>query len=84
MPKPRSKTAPLERDDDTPEMRNFAAWARRLRLGYIRPTKYQIKIAEVNYYPDTGKITVDGDIPASERYLDGLEKVLRRENLLTD
>jgi hypothetical protein len=61
----------------------FANWAKELRLWYIRPTKYQVKIGDVNYYPDRGTIHVDGESRASERYLDGLEKVLKRKNLLT-
>ena len=52
------------------------------RLWYIRPTKYQVKIGDVNYYPDKGTIHVDGESRASERYLDGLEKILTRKNLL--
>jgi hypothetical protein len=83
MPKYSSTIAPLERDDDTPAMRSFANWAKELRLWYIRPAKYQVKIGDVNYYPDRGTIHVDGESRASERYLDGLEKVLKRKNLLT-
>jgi hypothetical protein len=83
MPKYSSMTAPLQRDDDTPAMRGFAAWAKGWGLSYIRPTKFQVKIGNVNYYPDKGTVHVDGESRASERFLDGLEKILRREKLLT-
>lgn len=38
-----------------------------LGILYQKPTPYQIKVRNINYYPSSGKITIDGDNGPSKR-----------------
>ena len=82
MAKYASRTAPLLRQGDTTEMRNFARWATEHGVAYIRPTLFQVKIGLVNYYPDKGTIFVDMEGRVPQKNLTGLEEVLTRLKLL--
>ena len=45
-----------------------------LGIYYKRPSKHQLKIGDINFYPATGAVTVDGGKPVSEKGLVALEK----------
>ncbi len=60
MPKIRSRTAPLQRPDDSPEMRDAISELQLRGIRLIRPTVFQLKIGDINFYPGTGTIQFDG------------------------
>lgn len=45
--------------DDSPEMAKAIATLKARGVSFIRPTRFQLKIGEWNYYPDNGTIVHD-------------------------
>jgi hypothetical protein len=66
----------LARPGDSDETRNEIAelLARGFRVS--RPTHFQLKIARFNYYPNTGRITIDPCHRHSKRGFDALIELL--------
>jgi hypothetical protein len=66
----------LARPGDSEETRNEIAelLSRGFRVG--RPHQYQLKIARFNYYPNTGRITIDPCHRHSKRGFDALIELL--------
>ena len=78
MPKIRSRTAPLRRGGDSPEMRAAIDQLESQGVRFIRPTQFQLKIGDINFYPDTGTIQLDGCEASEERGLPALPQILAR------
>jgi hypothetical protein len=66
----------LARPGDSDETSNEIAelLSRGFRVG--RPNQYQLKIARFNYYPNTGRITIDPCHRHSKRGFDALIELL--------
>ena len=67
MPKHISRALPTLSDGDTEAMKEAYAWLQRKKIQFIRPSMYQLKIGELNYYPDRGTIQIDGMRANQER-----------------
>ena len=67
----------LFREDDADEMRLAIKNLQSLGYNVQRPSMYQLKIADTNYYPTTGKITIDPHLVHPDRGLDSYLKLLR-------
>ena len=76
MPKLRSRTAPLVRENDRREMREAIAQLQAREVHFIRPTQYQLKIDDINFYPETGRIQIDGSKALKERGLSALLQIV--------
>lgn len=68
----------IKRDQDPPAMTE--AFEALEQLGYRphRPSPYQLKIGEFNFWPNTGKITIDPDRKCSERGLEAFLDLIRQ------
>jgi hypothetical protein len=88
MPKMKSRTAPLRRAGDSMEMRAAVDQLQSQGVGFIRPTPFQLKIGDINFYPDKGTIYLDDRGKAlKERGLPVLLEILarlRERNQATD
>jgi hypothetical protein len=74
-------TASLYRDGDGREMKFAIKKLAELEVCIIRPSPYQLKIGDINYYPSTGRITLDPTIVHDGRGLDALLDLLEeRQN----
>jgi hypothetical protein len=68
-----------------PVMTEALVWARKRKFPLERPTRFQLKIADVSYYPHKGTIFVDGeDQRRPETGLGALEKLLITKRLIRD
>jgi hypothetical protein len=61
--KPNPKTKP----NDTDEMREAIYFLASDGVNFSRPTHYQLKIGDLSFYPDTGRIFRDGECEAWEQ-----------------
>ncbi len=55
-----SHPGPASNEDDTQAMRDALVWLRNKKVAFRRPSKYQLKVGLLNFYPDRGTIQVDG------------------------
>jgi len=63
--------------DDSPAMRAALRWLTQAGLRFTRPTRYQLKIGALSFYPDKGTLYRDGDRQAlPERGLPALQSLL--------
>jgi hypothetical protein len=62
--------------DDTTAVRNAVQLLEELGVKFRRPSRDQLKIGYVNYYPNTGAIHVDGERRRRERGKEALMKLL--------
>jgi hypothetical protein len=76
VPKIRSRTAPLRRAGDSLEMRAAVDQLQSQGVRFIRPTPFQLKIGDINFYPDTGTILLDGGKALEERGLPALLQII--------
>ena len=76
---------PLYYDDDSPAI-SMAIKVLLAKKYYIRrPSKFQLKLDDVNFYPTTGKITIDPYTVHNERGLKSLVDLLdNRKRLAFD
>ena len=51
-------------------------WLAKHRVPYEQKTPYHLKMGTVNFYPTTGKITIDGEPPYGPKGLNALLEVL--------
>lgn len=51
-------------------------WLDSHKVRYEQKTLYHLKMGIVNFYPTTGKITIDGEPPHGPKGLDALLEVL--------
>lgn len=51
-------------------------WLDARNVPYQQKTQYHLKIGIVNFYPTTGKITIDGEPPFGPKGLDALLDIL--------
>ena len=76
---PRSATTPITDPDDSPAMQTALRWLTQAGLRFTRPTRYQLKIGALSFYPDKGTLYRDGDRQAlPERGLPALQHLLDR------
>jgi hypothetical protein len=74
-------TTSLYRDGDGREMKFAIKTLVELDVCITRPSPYQLKIGDINYYPSTGRITLDPAIVHDGRGLDALLDLLEeRQN----
>jgi len=60
-------------DSDTEAMARAIGQLNAARIRFCRPTRFQLKIGNVNYYPDRGTIYIDGEAePERERGINSL------------
>jgi hypothetical protein len=59
-PNREAKQGPLYYPDDTPALRKLIKELTDLKYFVRRPSKYQIKHKEINFWPSTGTIAIDG------------------------
>lgn len=79
------KPSRYQRDSD--KMRQAIDWLETQGYSFSRPTEWQLKIGEINFYPDKGTIIRDrGRLPHPDRGLAALQKLLPRPtiSLVTD
>ena len=63
--------------DDSPAMQAALGWLTQAGLRFTRPTRYQLKIGPLSFYPDKGTLYRDGDRQAlPERGLPALQALL--------
>lgn len=79
MVKQRSKTAPLKQEGDGPAITIAIDWCIAQGLGPVRPTKYQLKIGTLNYYPDSGTIQHDGEKALKVRGFEAFKRHVLRQ-----
>lgn len=60
-------------------MAEAVSWLMERNIAVHRPTVYQLKVFEFNFYPDKGTIHIDGRQALPERGLAGLERLLTRK-----
>ena len=61
-------------------MRTAMDWLKGQGIAFRRPTDWQLKIGNLNFYPDKGTIFRDGGRhPLPQRGLNGLKELLRRD-----
>jgi hypothetical protein len=77
MPNPIDLTAPPIRDGDTPKMRAAIDTLQAHGANVTRCSPYHLKIGHINFYPDTGKINLDGHKAYKDRGLDVLLSILK-------
>lgn len=53
------KHIPLDQPDDHPVMRETVAWCRANKIYLRRPTRFQLKVGSINFWPEKGTIYVD-------------------------
>lgn len=51
-------------------------WLDKHKVPYEQKTPYHLKMGAVNFYPTTGKITIDGEPPYGHKGLSALLEVL--------
>jgi hypothetical protein len=74
-----TKSNPIAKPNDTDEMREAIELLTSEGVHFSRPTQYQLKIGDLNFYPDTGRIFRDGECEAWEqRGLDAIVSSLRK------
>jgi hypothetical protein len=79
MPKSDRYYLPLHRSGDTPRMTEAVTWAEKAGLDpFFRPHIAQLKFGPVNFWPNTGKIHVDGEKPCTDRGLDAFKAAVMR------
>jgi hypothetical protein len=61
------KTPIKANPNDTDEVREAIEILTSEGISFFRPTKYQLKIGELSFYPDTGRIFRDGESTAWEQ-----------------
>lgn len=69
---------PLLTEADTPEMHKAVEALKDHGALIARPSEYQLKIGPLNYWPGTGKITMDSGSKITARGLDSLLDMLPR------
>jgi hypothetical protein len=68
---------PTSYADDSQAMRAALRWLAQAGLRFTRPTRYQLKIGPLSFYPDKGTLYRDGDRQAlPERGLPALQALL--------
>ena len=75
---PHNTTAtPTTYPDDSPAMRAALHWLTQAGVVFTRPTRYQLKIGPLSFYPDKGTLYRDGDRQAlPDRGLPALQRLL--------
>lgn len=74
MPKSDRYYLPLHRSGDTPRMTEAVTWAEKAGLDPLyRPHPAQLKFGPVNFWPNTGKIYVDGQKRCTDHGLDAFK-----------
>jgi hypothetical protein len=63
------KALPLKLDTDSPAMTEAVDAATAINVPLRRTSPHQIKSGQVNFWPSTGKVSVDGTLPIKERGL---------------
>lgn len=77
MPKSDRYYLPLRRSGDTPRMTEAVTWAEKAGLDpFFRPHIAQLKFGPVNFWPNTGKIHVDGQKRCTDHGLDAFTQRL--------
>jgi hypothetical protein len=77
MPKSRKPLLPTRQPGDSKAFNNANDMLESIGVRYSRPTRYQLKIGKINYYPATGKTHIDGYSKAqSKRGLEALKALL--------
>src|SRR5690349_16467845 len=72
-PRPTPTTYP----DDSPAMQAALGWLTQAGLRFTRPTRYQLKIGALSFYPDKGTLSRDGNRQAlPDRGLPALQALL--------
>ncbi len=63
-----SKIVPFKRKADTAatRMQEAVTTLKRLDISFERPTEFQLKVGDCNFYPGTGTITFDGENQAEK------------------
>jgi DNA-binding response OmpR family regulator len=69
-----TKSNPKAEPNDTDEMRAAIEFLTSEGVNFSRPTQYQLKIGDLSFYPDTGRIFRDGESTAWEQR--GLEVLI--------
>jgi hypothetical protein len=73
----RTTTTVITYPDDSPAMQAALRWLTQAGLRFARPTRYQLKIGPLSFYPDKGTLYRDGDRQAlPERGLPALQALL--------
>lgn len=89
MPKSDRHYLPLHRPGDTPWMTAAVTWAEKAGLDPLwRPDPYQLKCGTINFWPNTGTVSVDGEKRCLDRGLDAFKAAVmrthRRPDILPD
>ena len=73
-----SRGLPLRRDDDTPAMTEAIDALESWNFKPVRPaSRFQIKIRDLNYYPDSGSMNFDGQKRERDQGLEALKLLLQ-------
>lgn len=62
-----------------PEMDDAIAWLKKAEICYHRPSKIQLKIGNLSYYPSRGTMNRDNETKMSARGLAALRVVLQSD-----
>ena len=65
----RKSTIPLRQPGDSERWTATTAWVEREKIPAIRPSKSQLKVGPLNFYPDKGSIHRDGEPTMRDRGL---------------
>ncbi len=68
-------------DTDSPAMRETFIWLEAENIPFWRPSRYQLKVAHINFYPDKGTIHIDGAPRANQQrgFKEFREMILKHE-----
>ena len=70
---------PLHRPGDTSRMTDAVTWAEKAGLDPLyRPDAHQLKFGAINFWPNTGRIYVDGGKRCTDRGLDAFKAAVMR------
>jgi len=76
MPK-RTSSLPLINPNDAPEMKQAIDMLEKLGVAFRRPTRWQLKVGRISFYPQKGTIFIDDDTQAlPEGGLEALRRLL--------
>lgn len=73
----------VKQDQDPPAMVEAIKALEQLGYRVHRPSPYQLKISEFNFWPNTGKITIDPDRKYPERGLEAFLDLIRQHHPTT-
>lgn len=68
-------------ESDSDVMKEVFAWLETENIPFWRPSRYQLKVAHINFYPDKGTIHIDGTPRANQQrgFKEFQEMILKHE-----